>query len=161
MGDDLVKAKKTGVKNKTLNPTWMENFEFHIQSSQRREVLNVESFDKDTFGTDDSLGKFGIALDTLIPDQDYREWHKFDKDPNAKPGDKANDGQIELSYVLKEISEKEEKNVDESPAGGPVGKMQAKNAAHRDVKGVQVVVVGGRGMPKMDSGPFGKCDPYL
>ena len=30
IGDDLVKAKKTTVKNKTLNPTWMENFEFQV-----------------------------------------------------------------------------------------------------------------------------------
>ena len=29
------------------------------------------------------------------------------------------------------------------------------------VKGLTVLVVGGRGMPKMDSGLFGKCDPYL
>jgi hypothetical protein len=28
-------------------------------------------------------------------------------------------------------------------------------------KGLTVLVVGGRGMPKMDSGLFGKCDPYL
>ena len=42
VADDLIKAKKTSVKNKTLNPTWMENFEFHIQGSQRRESLQIE-----------------------------------------------------------------------------------------------------------------------
>ena len=42
VADDLIKAKKTTVKNKTLNPTWMENFEFHIQGSNRREALNIE-----------------------------------------------------------------------------------------------------------------------
>jgi len=162
VGDDLVKAKKTAVKNKTLNPTWMENFEFHIQSSQRRDALNIESFDKDMVGTDDSLGKFGITLDTLIPGQEYREWHKFDKDENAKPGDKSNDGQIELSYTLKEITEKQE-DIELNAADGPVGKKSNPNkgAVHREIRGLQVVVVGGRGMPKMDSGPFGKCDPYL
>ena len=102
VAEDLIKAKKTTVKNKTLNPTWMENFEFHIQGSQRREALTVEvrlhalnirifsgrsevvgrgtdksivypqAFDKDMVGTDDSLGKFCIGLDTLIPDQQVR-----------------------------------------------------------------------------------------
>lgn len=76
--------------------------------------------------------------------------------------DKANDGQIELSYILKEIVEKEETKEDGGPKGGPEGKkVQRTQSNHREVKGVQVVVVGGRGMPKMDSGPFGKCDPYL
>jgi ankyrin repeat protein/tetratricopeptide (TPR) repeat protein len=162
IGDDLVKNKKTTVKNKTLNPTWMENFELHIQSSQRRDSLWVEAFDKDLVGTDDSLGKFGIALDTIIPNQDYREWYKFDKDENAKPTDKPNDGQIELSYVLKEMGDKADENEKESPdQKGPLARQRTHAKMHREVKGMQVTVVGGRGMPKMDSGPFGKCDPYL
>ena len=107
VGDDLVKNKKTTIKNKTLNPTWMENFEFHIQSTQRRDILNVQAFDKDLIGTDDSLGSFGIALDTLVPGQEYREWHHFDKDEDAKEPVK-NDGQIELTYILKEIVEQEQ-----------------------------------------------------
>lgn len=76
--------------------------------------------------------------------------------------DKANDGQIELSYILKEITEKSAGTEDAGPKGGPEGKKAQKTTSnHREVRGVQVVVVGGRGMPKMDSGPFGKCDPYL
>ena len=162
IGDDLVKNKKTSVKNKTLNPTWMENFEFHIQSSQRRDGLVVEAFDKDVVGSDDSLGKLQILLDTLIPDQEYREWYRFEKDENAKPTDKPNDGQIELSYTLKEIVEKEEaKENDSAGPKGATGLKRTQTTVHREVKGMQVTVVGGRGMPKMDSGPFGKCDPYL
>ena len=156
IGDDLVKAKKTTVKNKTLNPTWMENFEFQVLSSQRRDILHVEAFDKDLVGTDDSLGKFGIALDTLIPSQEYREWHPFEREENSQES-KPNDGQIELVYTLTEIIQEEERK--DAPKIGAAAKSPPKT--HRLVKAMQVLAVGGRGMPKMDSGPFGKCDPYL
>ncbi|KAJ1478168.1 C2 domain-containing protein [Baffinella frigidus] len=87
IGDELLKARKTGVKDKTLNPTWMEEFEFTISSSQRQEHLVIEAFDKDTFGTDDTLGKFGIPLDTLAPDREYRDWPRLeDKDTFGTDG---------------------------------------------------------------------------
>jgi hypothetical protein len=69
IGDAVARARKTKVKNKTLNPTWMEEFEFAVSSAQRRESIVVEAFDKDTFGSDDTLGRLGIPIETLAPDK--------------------------------------------------------------------------------------------
>jgi hypothetical protein len=35
-------------------------------------IVHAQAFDKDMVGTDDSLGKFCIGLDTLIPHQQVR-----------------------------------------------------------------------------------------
>ncbi len=166
IGEDLLKAKKTQVKNKTLNPTWMEKFEFAVLGSQRREAMVVECFDKDTFGTDDSLGKFGIPLDTLAPDKEYRDWYSFDK---AADDAETNNGQLELQITLTEVTKeaseaKGDTGIERTSSSGTGTRRKShvnriQNQA--EMQGIHVIVVGGRGMPKMDTGLFGKCDPYL
>ena len=39
--------------------------------------------------------------------------------------------------------------------------LEEEEEEKREAKELQVEVVAGRGMPKMDPGPFGKCDPYI
>ena len=79
IGDDIMHQKKTEVKNKTLNPTWMEGFELHVASVHRHEGLTVEVFDKDMIGADDSLGKLVVPLDSLVPDKEYRDWYQLEQ----------------------------------------------------------------------------------
>ena len=41
------------------------------------------------------------------------------------------------------------------------GLEEEEEEEQREAKELQVEVVAGRAMPKMDPGPFGKCDPYI
>ena len=94
-------CQKTEVKQKTLNPEWNESFEFKIGSNDRREIMTLECFDSDAIGSDDSLGKFCIRLESLPlldPDQPGHpatHWHEFEKE-----GRLVNDGMVELRYQL-------------------------------------------------------------
>ena len=99
VGSRTDKARVTTVKSKTLNPKWGETFEFEIEESERRDELTIECFDKDTFGSDDSLGQVVIRLESLslldMPASSAPTWHQFDKVRGVK-----NKGQIELQYEL-------------------------------------------------------------
>ena len=99
VGSKPSSGRKTMVKNKTLNPVWNQTFRFDIGEYERKEVLTIECFDKDSFGKDDSLGKFHIELASL-PLQDElglpaSQWHSFDKHKGI-----VNSGQVELQYQL-------------------------------------------------------------
>ena len=98
IGDEVSKAQKTAVKKKTLSPEWKEKFELHIRSEQRRDTLTVECFDYDAMSADDSLGRFSIALDDLVPATEYLEWHPFDRD--VKDVNDENQGQVQVHYCL-------------------------------------------------------------
>ena len=98
IGDETTNGVKTAVKKKDLNPEWREKFELNIGSDARRDVVTIECFDYDAISADDSLGKFQIALDDLVPAQDYLEWRPFDRDVNDVNDE--NKGQIEMRYCL-------------------------------------------------------------
>jgi hypothetical protein len=99
IGTNNNKGQMTTVKSKTLNPVWGEAFEFEIGESERRDVLRIECFDKDAFGSDDSLGQIVIELESLslqdMPTSPAPRWHDFAKARGVK-----NKGQIELQYEL-------------------------------------------------------------
>ena len=155
IGNDLVHAKRTEVRKKTLSPTWMQEFQFQITTSSRRDALMLECFDKDLFGTDDSLGRATIALDSLVPDREVREWY-----PLVSDSDEKNEGQVELTLLLTELVDAVTR--DDSQLGPDRRRRSVEPVGPgHEVRGLRVLVTGGRGMPKMDSGPFGKCDPYL
>ena len=155
IGSDLVHAKRTEVRKKTLSPTWMQEFQFQVPTSSRREALVLECFDKDLFGADDSLGRISVPLDSLVPDQEVRAWYPLVSDTEEK-----NDGQIELTLLLAELVDsitRDDSQLGPDRRGRPADPI----GPGHEVRSLQVLVTGGRGMPKMDSGPFGKCDPYL
>ena len=47
--------------NAELNPVWNEVFTFDVDTG--KELLEVQAFDKDDFGSDDFLGQFSLKLD--------------------------------------------------------------------------------------------------
>ena len=61
-GSQSSKSKK--VKN-TLNPEWNHEVTFDIDSNSPRDI-NVQLFDWDRFGKDDSMGSVNIGLDQII-----------------------------------------------------------------------------------------------
>ena len=61
--------QKTKVVNKNLNPTWNETFTLQIMNPQT-ERLEVEVYDHDQVGSDDSLGKGSVHLNDLMQGQE-------------------------------------------------------------------------------------------
>jgi Ca2+-dependent lipid-binding protein len=55
-----------------LNPVWNEIFTFEVDSG--REKLEVTVMDKDSFGSDDFLGRFVLNLDRYRDQQPHDEW---------------------------------------------------------------------------------------
>ena len=104
LGTKPASGYATAVKKKTLNPEWDQTFHLDVGKYERKEVLTVECFDKDAFGSDDSLGKFCIELASLPlqdePGSPIAQWHSFDKRKGV-----VNKGQIELRYALVRIEE--------------------------------------------------------
>jgi hypothetical protein len=98
IGDEESQGQKTTVKKKTLCPEWEETLEMRIRSEQRRDIVTIECFDYDAISADDSLGKFSIALDDLVPATEYREWRPFDRDVSDVHD--TNQGQIEVRYSV-------------------------------------------------------------
>ena len=95
VGNAVSIGKKTKVEMKTLNPEWHQTFTFLLQAEKRRETLKVECFDYDMVGADDSLGKFEIPLESLVLEQDYKEWRNI-----REVGDTKNNGQIQVRYRI-------------------------------------------------------------
>ena len=61
--------QKTKTINKNLNPTWNETFTIQVFNPQT-ERLEVEVFDHDQVGGDDSLGKGSVILSDLFQGQE-------------------------------------------------------------------------------------------
>ena len=104
VGNAISSEVKTSVKKKTLNPVWEESFSIRLESAQRRQQLQIECFDKDMIGSDDTLGRNIIELGNLVNKQQYKEWLKLN---NVQQGGPDNQGEIECKYMLLEIVEKD------------------------------------------------------
>lgn len=94
IGDAVKESKKTKVVKKSLNPTFEENFEFRLSSSQRRSTLTLECFDYDLLGNDDSLGKCELDLEPLAHEQEYVTWLQLEGEESG------NEGEVQVRYVL-------------------------------------------------------------
>eukprot|EP00277_Geminigera_cryophila_P046208 CAMPEP_0173078340 /NCGR_PEP_ID=MMETSP1102-20130122/14041_1 /TAXON_ID=49646 /ORGANISM="Geminigera sp., Strain Caron Lab Isolate" /LENGTH=599 /DNA_ID=CAMNT_0013949555 /DNA_START=249 /DNA_END=2049 /DNA_ORIENTATION=- len=69
---------KTAVVKKTLEPEWKQRFEILVTREEiASEMLYVQVYDQDVYGSDDSIGEFSIALASIacdnIPAQPM--WH--------------------------------------------------------------------------------------
>ena len=94
VGDAMKESKKTKVVKKTLNPTFDETFRFRLSSSQRQSTLTLECFDYDLLGADDSLGKFELDLESLVPEEETVRWVRLE-------GEEAdNEGEVQVRCVL-------------------------------------------------------------
>jgi hypothetical protein len=116
VGDAVNDAVKTTVKKKTLEPVWDESFSLRLESGQRRQQLQIECFDKDMVGSDDSLGRNTMQLGDLINKHTYKEWRRLN---NVQDGGPDNEGEIEIKYKLQEINaegEGENMNLEDSSA---------------------------------------------
>jgi hypothetical protein len=105
VGDAVGAAVKTTVKKKTLEPVWEESFSIRLESEQRRQMLQIECFDKDMVGADDSLGRNTMKLGDLINKHTCKEWRKL---TNVQDGGPDNEGEVEIKYKLQEINEDED-----------------------------------------------------
>ena len=93
VGNAVKEALKTKVLKKTLNPEWNQTFNLRIDSYKRRESLQIECFDYDLVGSNDSLGKANIGLGQLVPEHEYTQWCKLESNGIKK-------GQVQLRYKL-------------------------------------------------------------
>jgi len=57
---------KSHYKSRTLNPRWMERFEFRLQEDEQG-IIAGKVYDYDMFTRDDKLGNFEIDVDELQP----------------------------------------------------------------------------------------------
>ena len=83
----------TKVMKRTLNPVWDETFNVRLDSYSADDKLEMECFDYDVLGSDDSLGKCTISLGSIATDQEFTEWCSLTQDSGSH-------GQIEVRYKL-------------------------------------------------------------
>jgi Ca2+-dependent lipid-binding protein len=67
-----LQTQKSNYINQDLNPVWNEVFSFDVDTG--KEVLDVQCFDHDDFGSDDFLGRFALSLDNYRDQQPHDEW---------------------------------------------------------------------------------------
>ena len=103
VGQAVRAAKRTKTKMKTLDPVFGQTFKFRLDAAQRQQNLTIECFDYDMLGSDDSLGKILLPIDTMRVNEETQEWLKLQQDDRSQ-------GEIEVRYTIEEKTASEVEN---------------------------------------------------
>ena len=89
-------TQKSNFIKQELNPVWNEVFTFDVETG--KEVMEVEVFDKDDFGTDDFEGQFAFDLVDYADQAPHDEWFDLHgKNPQQKWQGKV---RVVIQYVF-------------------------------------------------------------
>jgi Ca2+-dependent lipid-binding protein len=96
-----LRAVKTKVVKKTLDPKWGETLVLKVPSGNT-EPLRIQVYDHDQFGSNDFLGEIIIPLDVMDVGQVVDKW--YDLEPRQGKDDEVS-GSIHLQIVMIEEDE--------------------------------------------------------
>ncbi|KAJ8754096.1 hypothetical protein K2173_001994 [Erythroxylum novogranatense] len=102
-------GKKTSIKMKSLNPQWNEDFKFTVRDPDSQ-ILRLQVYDWEKFGTHDKLGMQVVPLKTLTPHETKAFTLVLAKNENPNdPENKKPRGKLMIELTFKPFREEGER----------------------------------------------------